>query len=111
MYIWSLFNQNHTHGADALPFPDYDLWEDIETYFYFLGQLWLIGTRGCPYNCSNCEELPLREAVPGRRYRVRDPRRYAEEIQYHFKKYGDKGFRMAHPFDPVFPLERNWTKP
>lgn len=95
---------------NALPFPDYDLWEDIETYFYFLGQLWLIGTRGCPYNCTNCEELPLRKAVPGCRYRVRDPKNYVDEIQYHYEKYRKKGFRMAHPFDPVFPLNREWTR-
>jgi len=95
---------------NALPFPNYDLWADIEKYFYFLGQLWLIGTRGCPYNCTNCEELPLREAVPGRRYRVRDARNYVEEIQYHYDKYKNIGFRMAHPFDPVFPLDREWTR-
>ena len=95
---------------NALPFPNYDLWDDIEKYFYFLGQLWLIGTRGCPYNCTNCEELPLRKTIPGRRYRVRDPKNYAEEIQYHYDKYKDIGFRMAHPFDPVFPLNREWTK-
>jgi len=95
---------------NSLPYPDYDLWEDIETYFYFLGQLWLIGTRGCPYNCTNCEELPLRHSVPGRRYRVRDPEDYVAEIRYHYDKYKDKGFRMAHPFDPVFPLDRKWTR-
>ncbi len=95
---------------NALPFPNYDLWEDIEKYFYFLGQLWLIGTRGCPYSCTNCEELPLREAVPGCRYRIRDPGNYVQEIQYHYEKYKDIGFRMAHPFDPVFPLNREWTR-
>lgn len=97
-------------NINNLPFPNYDLWDDVEKYFYFLGQLWLIGTRGCPYNCTNCEELPLRRAVPGSRYRVRDPRNYVEEIKHHYDKYKDKGFRMAHPFDPVFPLDRNWTK-
>ena len=95
---------------NSLPFPNYDLWEEIDTYFYFLSQLWLIGTRGCPYSCVNCEELPLRRAIPGKRYRVRDPKNYVEEISYHYEKYKDRGFRMAHPFDPVFPLDRNWTK-
>ncbi len=95
---------------NALPFPNYDLWEDLDKYFYFLGQLWLIGTRGCPYNCTNCEELPLREAVPGCRYRVRDPKNYVQEIQFHYEKYKNIGLRMAHPFDPVFPLNREWTR-
>ena len=93
-----------------LPFPDYDLWDELDTYFYFLGQLWLIGSRGCPYKCTNCEELYITSAVPGRRYRTRDPENYVEEIKYHWDKYKDRGFRMAHPFDPVFPINRKWTK-
>ncbi|MDD5673517.1 MAG: radical SAM protein [Chitinivibrionales bacterium] len=95
---------------DTLPFPDYDLWQDIDTYFYFLGQLWLIGSRGCPYQCTNCEELALSAAVPGKRFRKRDPVNYVQEIAYHFDKYKNRGLRMAHPFDPVFPLDREWTR-
>jgi hypothetical protein len=92
-----------------LPFPNYDLWEELDTYFYFLGQLWLIGSRGCPYTCTNCEETYIVDSAPGRRYRVREPKNYVDEINYHYEKYKDRGFRMAHPFDPVFPINRKWT--
>lgn len=95
---------------DSLPFPDYELWDEIDTYLYFLGQLWLIGSRGCPYSCTNCEELYIRESVPGSRNRVRSPKKYVDEIVYHYNKFHDRGFRMAHPFDPVFPINRKWTK-
>ena len=95
---------------NGLPFPNYELWEDIDTYFYFLGQLWLIGSRGCPYFCTNCEELYIRESVPGNRYRVRNPKNYVDEIVYHYKKFHNRGFRMAHPFDPVFPINKKWTE-
>ncbi|MCX5694712.1 MAG: hypothetical protein NT014_06315, partial [Candidatus Omnitrophica bacterium] len=46
----------------------------------------------------------------GHRYRIRNPKNYVQEIQYHYEKYKNIGFRMAHPFDPVFPLNREWTK-
>src|SRR3989338_2127158 len=47
-------------NIDQLPIPNYDLWEDIDKYFYFIGQLWFMGTRGCPFKCTNCSEEPMR---------------------------------------------------
>ena len=95
---------------DSLPLPDYDLWEDIDKYFYFVGQLWFMGTRGCPFKCTNCSEEPMNRAVPGRRFRVRDPRGYVQEIKHQWSKYKHRGFRMAHPFDAVFTVNPNWVK-
>jgi radical SAM superfamily enzyme YgiQ (UPF0313 family) len=97
-------------NIDDLPIPDYDLWEDIDKYFYFVGQLWLMGTRGCPFKCTNCSEEPMSRALPGRRFRVRNPRGYVEEIKYQWLKYKDRGFRMAHPFDAVFTANEKWVK-
>ena len=94
---------------NALPFPNFDLWDDIDKYLYFLQQLWLIGTRGCPFECTNCEEVQMWKHLPSKRFRNRDPKNYVEEIYYHYEKYKNRGFRMAHPFDPVFPLRRKWT--
>ena len=97
-------------NIDELPFPDYDLWEDIDKYFYFVGQLWFMGTRGCPFKCTNCSEEPMSRALPGRRFRVRNPRGYVEEIKHQWLKYKDRGFRMAHPFDAVFTANLKWVK-
>ncbi|MFC1646150.1 B12-binding domain-containing radical SAM protein [Candidatus Omnitrophota bacterium] len=94
---------------DSLPIPNYDLWEDIEKYFYFVGQLWLMGTRGCPFKCTNCSEEPMNRALPGRRFRVRDPRSYVAEIKHQWSKYKDRGLRMAHPFDAVFTANAKWV--
>jgi len=95
---------------DSLPMPNYDLWEDIDKYFYFVGQLWLMGTRGCPFKCTNCSEEPMNRALPGRRFRVRNPKGYVAEIKHQWEKYKDRGFRMAHPFDAVFTANPKWVK-
>ena len=95
---------------DSLPIPDYDLWEDLDKYFYFISQLWFMGTRGCPCKCTNCSEHPMSLAVPGKRFRVRDPRGYVHEIKHQWLKYRDRGFRMAHPFDAIFTANEGWVK-
>lgn len=94
---------------DSLPIPNYDLWEDIDKYFYFVGQLWFMGTRGCPFKCTNCSEEPMNKAVPGKRLRMRNPSGYVAEIKHQWLKYRDRGFRMAHPFDAVFTANLQWV--
>jgi anaerobic magnesium-protoporphyrin IX monomethyl ester cyclase len=95
---------------DSLPIPNYDLWEDIDKYFYFIGQLWFMGTRGCPFKCTNCSEEPMNKALPGSRFRVRNPRGYVQEIKHQWLKYKDRGLRMAHPFDAVFTANAGWVR-
>ncbi|MFA5157416.1 MAG: radical SAM protein [Candidatus Omnitrophota bacterium] len=95
---------------DSLPVPDYDLWEDIDKYFYFISQLWFMGTRGCPFKCTNCSEEPMNKALPGKRFRVRNPKAYVQEIKQQWLKYKDRGFRMAHPFDAVFTVNTEWVR-
>ncbi|MBT6601615.1 MAG: B12-binding domain-containing radical SAM protein [Nitrospina sp.] len=94
----------------SLPFPDYELWEDVDKYLYFIQQLWLIGSRGCPYPCTNCEEVYIKDASPGNRFRYRDPQNYVDEIKFQTERYKDRGMRMGHPFDPVFPINAKWTR-
>lgn len=95
---------------DNLPIPNYDLWEDIDEYLFFNNLLYFIGTRCCPYNCSYCSELPMRQRIPGKQFRKRDPRAFAQEIKYQYNKYKDRHMHMAHTFDPVFTFDINWLK-
>lgn len=97
-------------NIDELPIPNYDLWEDIDKYFYFVSQLWVLGTRGCLFKCTNCSEEPMNKAIPGKRFRVRDPAGYVQEIKRQWMKYKDKGLRMVHPFDAVFTANEKWVK-
>lgn len=104
-----------------LPTPNYDLWDDIEKYCWFLQQFWMVGTRGCPYPCTHCEEVAMYKLFPTtgdspsgirgtrKRFRTKDPQKYAEEIAFYYHKYHRFGVRWAHPFDPVFPIDRGWT--
>ena len=95
---------------DSLPIPDYDLWEDINEYLFFNNLLYFIGNRCCPYNCSYCSELPMRQRIPGKHFRKRDPIAFAHEIKHQYEKYKDRHMRMAHTFDPVFTFDLDWLK-
>lgn len=101
---------NFITNIDDLPIPDWGLWEDLEKYFYFLGMGYFIGTRGCPYNCTNCDALAIKQHVDGPYYRVRDPVKYVEEIKHQWEKHGKKkGMRLAQLFDQVFTLDAKWV--
>lgn len=97
-----------TEDIDNLPITNWDLWEDLDKYFYFLGMLYIIGTRGCPYRCSYCDAVGISEAVEGRYYRVRDPEKYAQEIAFQWGKYKNRNLRLAQLFDQVFTMDINW---
>jgi radical SAM superfamily enzyme YgiQ (UPF0313 family) len=92
-----------------LPFPNYDLLEDIDDYFFFLNQLYTIGMRGCPFNCTNCSDPPFQKATPGKRVRMLDPERYIAEIMHQAKKYPDK-FDIVHCYDPTFTFDKAWVR-
>lgn len=96
--------------TDSLPIPNYDLWEDIDRFIFYNGVIYFIGTRGCPFPCTYCSEFPMRDAVPGKHFRVRDPRGYAREMKYQWEKYKDRGMKVAHTFDPVFSINKDWVR-
>lgn len=95
---------------DDLPIPDWGLWEDLDKYFYFLGMLYLIGSRGCPYRCTYCDAHGIKDTVGGKYFRLRNPRAYAREIAYHWEKYKNTNLRLAQLFDPVFTMYDDWVE-
>lgn len=60
--------------------------------------LTVLGSRGCPYNCSFCSLKYF-----GRRYRKRDVSNVVDEIEYLIDRFGIKQFGFV---DPIFPLDR-----
>lgn len=99
-------------NIDQFPYPNWDLWEDLQKYFYFLGMLYIQGSRGCPYKCTYCDAHGIADAVHGNYFRLRDPVDYAREIAHQWNKY--KGLknppRLAQLFDPVFTVSEDWLK-
>ncbi len=100
------FNKN----IDDLPIPNWDYWKDLDKYFYYLGMLYIIGNRGCPYHCTYCDAHGISKAVAGSYYRIRDPIDYAREIAYQWEKYKNRGVRLAQLFDQVFTMDKKWLK-
>jgi len=98
------------NDIDQLPTPDWNLWKDLKKYFYYLGMLYFIGTRGCPYRCTQCDAHGISKSVKGRYYRIRDPILYAQEIAIQWQKYKKKGMRFAQLFDQVPTLNWKWTR-
>lgn len=101
-------NRGVIPSLDDLPFPDWDVFEDIEKYLYFLGRLYAVGTRGCPYKCSFCAETALEVTFKNKRFRERDPIRYVDEIEYQYNKYKNRGMKGVHLFDTVFSFRDEW---
>jgi radical SAM superfamily enzyme YgiQ (UPF0313 family) len=97
-------------NIDQFPIPNWDLWEDLDKYFYYLGMLYIIGTRGCPYKCTYCDAHGIAKAVNGPYFRFRDPVAYAQEIAYQWSKYRKKGMRLAQLFDQVLTINKDWLE-
>ena len=93
---------------DSLPIPNYDLWEDLDKYFYYMQRLYFYGVRGCAYACTYCNEFSLSRVNKGKRYRMREPREYAREMKYQFEKYKDRGMVAGHIFDAIFTFDHEW---
>ena len=101
-------------NIDDLVFPNWDHWE-IEKYldtnlYYLPGALKYLSSRGCPYDCSFCSNKAIKEAVPGRYYRVRSAENIIEEIKFNIGKYGRKGFSSIAFGDEIFGLDIGWLR-
>ncbi|GAB4319999.1 MAG: radical SAM protein [Promethearchaeota archaeon] len=89
---------------DALPFPNWDLWDNFDRYLDFMqfeGELPVLASRGCPYSCSFCSNHRLRRLMPGPPVRVRSPANVVEEVGYQLEKYGDR-VKVAYFWDENF---------
>lgn len=92
------------------PFLDWDLWEDLDKYLYFLQMIYFVGSRGCPYHCSFCEACEIADNIEGTYFRKIKPEKFAQELAYQWKKYKSRGMKLAQLFDPVFTIDLEWMK-
>jgi radical SAM superfamily enzyme YgiQ (UPF0313 family) len=73
---------------DSLPEPER---ADIDYRSRDLATASLLGSRGCPWNCSFCSIRPFYEAQGGRLRRLRAPRAIAEEMR---RIHSERGARI-----------------
>ncbi|RMD91541.1 MAG: radical SAM protein [Calditrichaeota bacterium] len=84
-FIWDL---------DSIPYPARDLGGEV-MYYRNKGidghvSPTMITTRGCPYGCKFCDV----HLLAGRRWRVRDPKLVADEVEHLVTKYGAQDIRI-----------------
>ena len=87
-------------NLDTLPFP---LWEQLpmkEYYFFPERTIGIISGRGCPYKCSFCASGIIHK----RRYRMRSPSNFVDELNWLYKKFGIKHFFFV---DETFTINHN----
>ncbi len=97
---------------DQLPYLEWDLWDDLDRYLYFLGMLYVQGSRGCPYRCTFCDAQGYADALrgTGKYFRLRDPEGFVDELERYERLYRHRGARLFQVFDPVFTMDDDWVE-
>lgn len=92
---------------DYLPLPDLDLVGPITKFTgsqYKVSEpsMHIMGSRGCPFQCTYCNT-----SVWGKKVRARRPELLVEEVKYLHEKYG---IRDIYFQDDTFNLNRSWAE-
>ncbi len=98
---------NLVEDLDTLPFPDRDLYLKKYRLLRNIPNKHFITGRGCPYECSFCFNVTLKEIYRGKGRFVRrhSPERVIDEIKYIRDNYPLKVIRFD---DDVFTLDSRW---
>lgn len=95
---------------DAYPFPDRKLYEqELKKYNMDLGVRNVITSRGCPFSCTFCQAVAMRQmyAGKGNYIRTRKIENVLEELEF-LKKTTET--RLLYFVDDIFGLDFNWLK-
>jgi len=98
---------------DSLPFPSYSYF-DLNQYFKFKGTdriRWslpqpsfaMVGTRGCPYECTFCAS----KSLFGKRVRFRSVANIMQEVDYLIDTYKVKSLYF---YDDTLTLRKSWMR-
>ncbi len=93
---------------DSIPFPNWRFW-NMDLYLKITphnNMIDMLGSRGCPYNCSYCSNQPLRQILPGKYVRFRSAENIVEEIKQLKEQYWQKKFRIIYFWDENFLLDK-----
>jgi len=102
-------NRRLIENLDELPFPDFD---DFELKKYFPlnhNHLPIMGSRGCPYNCTFCSNHALKKKLDGKYVRFRTVDSVIEEIELRIKQFFNEGMKFLYFFDDTFILHKDFV--
>lgn len=93
----------YIENLDELPFPAWHLfdWKAYESHLYASPSMWMITTRGCPFQCTFCL---WPDTMCGRRQRYRSAMNVVDEIETLVNKYHVKEVRFD---DDTFALKKS----
>jgi len=101
-------------NLDEVPFPAWDLlpmslylkhWYQLDAVSFGLKGTNILGSRGCPFDCTYCQ--PTLRALFGHRLRKRSPESIVAELEELRRRYGIQGFMWL---DDTFTIDRGWVR-
>jgi anaerobic magnesium-protoporphyrin IX monomethyl ester cyclase len=93
----------YIEDLDSLPFPAVHLFP-IEQFNKYGNIIFPVMTsRGCVFWCEFCTAVRMF----GRRYRMRSPKRVVDELEFLYKKYGEKQYTF---YDDAFTVDQARTE-
>jgi len=96
-------DQPYLEDLDSLPFPAFHLFPLKQFNKYGNIIFPVMTSRGCVFWCEFCTAVRMF----GRKYRMRSPKKVVDEIEYLYKKYGEKQYTF---YDDAFTVDQARTE-